>query len=130
MKKIVKVLALSFAVIAFAAACNNTPAETEDTTAVDTPEVIDTPVVDTIADTVAVVEEPAAPAKKTAKKATKKLNETQKVQSDGAIITSNNAGKMKKANGALDNETSKTDKSGNTVSTMNTGKMKKKTSEN
>jgi len=127
MKKIVKVLALSFAVVALAAACNNTPAEVEDTTAADTIEVIDTLPVDTVAvDTVAVAEEPAA-ATKTAKKATKKIKETQKAQSDGTVITTNNAGKMKKTNGALDNEASSTAKDGKTVTTNNAGKMKKAT---
>lgn len=72
MKKVFKVMAISFAVIAFAAACNNATEEPKDTNqpADTTPvAVIDTPAVDTTAvaeeATPAPEEKTATPAKKT-----------------------------------------------------------------
>ncbi|MBR5092425.1 MAG: hypothetical protein IKX32_03000 [Bacteroidales bacterium] len=127
MKNIFKVLALSFAVVALASACNNKPAEVEeDTTATDTIMVEDM-TMDVVAEDLAPVEEEVV-ATKPAKKAEKKINETTVTLDNGATATTANSGKMKKANGALDNESSKTTKDGSTVTTNNAGKMKKKAS--
>lgn len=75
MKKTFKFFAIAAAMIAFAA-CNNTPAEQADTTAVDTVAVEEEPAVDTVAVEAAPVEEPVATAaKKTTKKPAAKAEE-------------------------------------------------------
>ena len=128
MKNTFKVLAFSFAVCALACACNNKPAEVEDTTPADTIMVEDM-TADMVAEELAPVEEEVV-ATKPAKKAEKKINETTVTLDNGATATTANSGKMKKAEGALDNETSKTTKDGTTVTTNQAGKMKKKASNN
>ncbi len=129
MKNTFKVLAFSFAVCALACACNNKPAEVEDTTPADTIMVEDM-TADMVAEELAPVEEEVVATKPAEKKAEKKINETTVTLDNGATATTANSGKMKKASGELDNEASKTTKDGTSITTQNSGKMKKKASNN
>ena len=126
MKNTFKVIALAFAVSALATACNNKPAEVIDTIAEDTVIVEDTLTVDTLAEDTVVVEQPVAtkPAKKAA---TKKIEDKTVTLAGGETAITTKTGKMQKASGTLDNETSKTTKEGTTISTNNAGKMKRAT---
>ena len=132
MKKIFRTLALAFAVMGLAAACNNNaPAE----------EPIDTmvPVVDSIVEEVidstpveeVVVEEPvkkATPAKKkaTAKKEEPKIGKNVTKEEGVTISTSAGSLKMGTKDGKLSGETTVTTKEGTTIHSNNLGGLKKK----
>ena len=120
MKKTFKLLALAAISMMVAVACNNAPEATEDTTAIDTP-AVEEMVEDTVAviDTVAeepVVETPAKPTKKPAKKQETKKTSASEQSIDNAhtgtgTISVNKKDNSKNATGAaeksLDNNANK-----------------------
>lgn len=138
MKKSVKFFAIALSVFAFAACNNQGEEKTTDSIApvdsvCDTLACQDTTNVDTatVAEANAAANAAAntkAASKTSAKKEVKKnaVNETTTKLKDGTTATTNNAGKMQKANAINSNE-STTLKDGTKSITNNTGKMKRKT---
>ncbi len=128
MKKVVKILALSFVVVALAAACKNNNAEPVDTMNDDTVVMEDSMmVVDSAVVDEPVVDEPVVtkPAKTKKKSLGEELGTTTVKTDDGTTIQGTTNGNKMQRQPDVAKETTTTQSDGTTMTTNNSGKMKR-----